>query len=221
MEKQKNLEAFAKLFNLFSENGYSLLMVGGTVRDYLLGLELFDMDVVTNATPEDMIKFLPTADYTFARFGSVKYKFNDVKFDITTLRKEAGYSDARHPNKIVFCDSLDEDVKRRDFTINGLYMDKNLKVYDFVGGQLDLNNKIIRMIGNPNKRIKEDPLRIIRALRFSIEFGFSIADDLQNSIEKNKKLLKKLNLEKIKEELHKSKDEKKLREYLNHLCKLW
>ena len=221
MEKQKNLEAFAKLFNLFSENGYSLLMVGGTVRDYLLGLELFDMDVVTNATPEDMIKFLPTADYTFARFGSVKYKFDDVKFDITTLRKEAGYSDARHPNKIVFCDSLDEDVKRRDFTINGLYMDKNLKVYDFVGGQLDLNNKIIRMIGNPNKRIKEDPLRIIRALRFSIEFGFSIADDLQNSIENNKKLLKKLNLEKVKEELHKSKDEKKLREYLNHLCKLW
>ena len=221
MKKQKNLKSFEKLFNLFSDNDYSLFMVGGTVRDYLLGLELFDMDVVTNATPEDMKKFLPTADYTFARFGSVKYKLDDVKFDITTLRKESGYIDARHPNKIIFCDSLEEDVKRRDFTINGLYMDNNLKVYDFVGGQLDLENKIIRMIGDPDKRIKEDPLRIIRALRFSIEFGFSIDEDLQKSIENNKELLKKLNPEKIKEELHKSKDEKKLREYLNHLCKLW
>ena len=221
MKKQKNLETFEKLFNLFFENGYSLFMVGGTVRDYLLGLELFDMDVVTNATPEDMKKFLPTADYTFARFGSVKYKLDDVKFDITTLRKEAGYIDARHPNKIIFCDSLEEDVRRRDFTINGLYMDNNFKVYDFVGGQLDLENKIIRMIGDPDKRIKEDPLRIIRALRFSIEFGFSIGEDLQKSIENNKELLKKLNPEKVKEELHKSKDEKKLREYLNHLCKLW
>ena len=221
MKKQKNLEIFNKLFNLFFENGHSLYMVGGTVRDYLLGLELFDMDVVTNATPEDMKKFLPTADYTFARFGSVKFKIDDVKFDITTLRKEAGYSDARHPNKIIFCDSLEEDVKRRDFTINGLYMDNNLKVYDFVGGQPDLENKIIRMIGDPDKRIKEDPLRIIRALRFSIEFGFSIDNDLQKSIKNNKELLKKLNPEKVKEEIRKSKDEKKLREYLNHLCKLW
>ena len=220
MRKQKNLEVFDKLFNLFSDNGFSLYMVGGTVRDYLLGLELFDMDVVSNATPEDMKKFLPTADYTFARFGSVKYKLDNVKFDITTLRKEMGYSDSRHPNKIEFCDSLEEDVKRRDFTINGLYMDNNLRIYDFVNGQLDLKNKIIKMIGDPKKRIKEDPLRILRALRFSLEFDFSIDENLENAIKNNIDLLKKLNQEKIKEEFHKSKDEKKLREYLNHLCNL-
>ena len=220
MRKQKNLEVFDILFNLFSDNGFSLYMVGGTVRDYLLGLELFDMDVVSNATPEDMKKFLPTADYTFARFGSVKYKLDDVKFDITTLRKETGYIDSRHPNKIEFCGSLEEDVKRRDFTINGLYMDNNLRVYDFVDGQLDLQNKVIKMIGDPKKRIKEDPLRILRALRFSLEFDFSIDENLENAIKNNIDLLKKLNQEKIKEEFHKSKDEKKLREYLNHLCNL-
>ena len=220
MNTQKNLAAFNKLFNLFFDNGFSLFLVGGTVRDYLLGLELFDMDVVTNATPKDMQKFLPTADYTFSRFGSVKLRLDDVKFDITTLRKEDGYSDARHPNKIIFCDSLEEDAKRRDFTINGLYMDNNLKVYDFVGGQEDLKNNVIKMIGNPDKRIKEDPLRIVRALRFSIEFGFSLDNDLLKSVENNKELLKKLNPEKIKEELRKSKDEKKLREYLNHFYNL-
>ena len=220
MKSEKKLNAFHKIFNLFFEKGYRLFMVGGTVRDYLLGIELFDMDVVTDATPEEMKTFIPEADYTFARFGSVKLKVDGVKFDITTLRKEAGYLDARHPNQIVFCNSLEEDVKRRDFTINALYMDDNLKIYDYVNGQKDLNDKIIRMIGDPDKRIKEDPLRILRALRFSIDFGFSLDSMLKKSIENNKDLINKLNPEKIKEELHKCKDEKKLREYLNHLCNL-
>lgn len=220
MKNEKKLELFKKIFNLFQKNGYSLYMVGGTVRDFLLGLELTDMDVVTDATPNQMKEFIPDADYTFAKFGSVKLRSENVKFDITTLRKESNYIDSRHPNKVVFCRSLEEDVRRRDFTINALYMDENLKVYDFVDGQTDLKNKVIRMIGNPNKRIIEDPLRIVRALRFAIEFGFSIDPSLQNSIYNNKDLLKKLNTAKIQEELKKSKDEKKLRETLNHLMNL-
>ena len=220
MREEKNLELFTKIFNLFHDNEYSLLMVGGTVRDYLLGLELFDMDVVSDATPNQMKEFLPDADYTFAKFGSVKLKIDDVKFDITTMRKESQYEDARHPNRVVFCRSIEEDVTRRDFTINGLYMDENNKIYDFVNGQIDLQNKIIRTIGKADKRIKEDPLRIIRALRFSVEFNFTIDVDLQNAIDNNKDLLKKLNPLKIEEELRKSKDEKKLRETLNHLINL-
>ena len=220
MREEKNLELFTKIFNLFHDNEYSLLMVGGTVRDYLLGLELFDMDVVSDATPNQMKEFLPDADYTFAKFGSVKLKIDDVKFDITTMRKESQYEDARHPNRVVFCRSIEEDVTRRDFTINGLYMDENKKIYDFVNGQIDLQNKIIRTIGKADKRIKEDPLRIIRALRFAIEFDFTVDVDLQNAIDNNKDLLKKLNPLKIEEELRKSKDEKKLRETLNHLINL-
>ena len=220
MREEKNLELFTKIFNLFHDNGYSLFMVGGTVRDYLLGLELFDMDVVSDATPNQMKEFLPDADYTFAKFGSVKLKVDDVKFDITTMRKESQYVDARHPNRVVFCRSIEEDVTRRDFTINGLYMDENKKIYDFVNGQTDLQNKIIRTIGKADKRIKEDPLRIVRALRFAAEFDFTIDVDLQNAIDNNKDLLKKLNPLKIEEELRKSKDEKKLRETLNHLINL-
>ena len=220
MKNEKKLELFKKIFNLFQKNGHSLYMVGGTVRDFLLGLELTDMDVVTDATPDQMKEFIPDADYTFAKFGSVKLRNENVKFDITTLRKESSYIDSRHPNKVVFCRSLEDDVRRRDFTINALYMDEDLKLYDFVDGQTDLKNKIIRMIGNPNKRIIEDPLRIVRALRFAIEFDFSIDPSLQNSINNNKDLLKKLNTAKIQEELKKSKDEKKLRETLNHLMNL-
>ena len=220
MRREKSLELFTKIFNLFHDNGYMLFMVGGTVRDYLLALELFDMDVVTDATPNQMKDFLPDADYTFAKFGSVKLKIDNMKFDITTMRKESQYEDARHPNRVVFCRSIEEDVKRRDFTINGLYMDKDLKIYDFVNGQVDLKNKIIKTIGKADKRIQEDPLRIVRALRFSIEFGFSIDEDLQNAINNNKDLLKKLNPAKVEEELKKSKDEKKLRETLNHLMNL-
>lgn len=220
MKNEKKLELFKKIFNLFQKNGHSLYMVGGTVRDFLLGLELTDMDVVTDATPDQMKEFIPDADYTFAKFGSVKLRNENVKFDITTLRKESSYIDSRHPNKVVFCRSLEDDVRRRDFTINALYMDEDLKVYDFVDGQTDLKNKIIRMIGNPNKRIIEDPLRIVRALRFAIEFDFSIDPSLQNSINNNKDLLRKLNTAKIQEELKKSKDEKKLRETLNHLMNL-
>lgn len=220
MRNEKNLELFTKIFNLFRDNGYTLFMVGGTVRDHLLGLELFDMDVVSDATPNQMKEFLTDADYTFARFGSVKLKIDDVKFDITTMRKESQYEDARHPNRVVFCRSIEEDVKRRDFTINGLYMDENKKIYDFVNGQNDLKNKIIKTIGVADKRIKEDPLRIVRALRFSIEFDFYIDEDLQKAINNNKDLLSKLNPAKIEEELRKSKDEKKLRETLNHLMNL-
>ena len=220
MRREKSLELFTKIFNLFHDNGYVLFMVGGTVRDYLLALELFDMDVVTDATPNQMKDFLHDADYTFAKFGSVKLKIDNMKFDITTMRKESQYEDARHPNRVIFCRSLEEDVKRRDFTINGLYMDKDLKIYDFVNGQIDLENKIIKTIGKADKRIQEDPLRIVRALRFSIEFGFSIDEDLQNAINNNKDLLKKLNPAKVEEELKKSKDEKKLRETLNHLMNL-
>ena len=220
MKNEKKLELFKKIFNLFQKNGHSLYMVGGTVRDFLLGLELTDMDVVTDATPDQMKEFIPDADYTFAKFGSVKLRNENVKFDITTLREESSYIDSRHPNKVVFCRSLEEDVRRRDFTINALYMDEGLKVYDFVDGQADLKNKVIRMIGDPNKRIIEDPLRIVRALRFAIEFDFSIDSSLQNSINNNKDLLKKLNTAKIQEELKKSKDEKKLRETLNHLMNL-
>ncbi len=203
---EKLLE-FLSLNKLFNDNGFSLYMVGGTVRDFLLGLPLDDMDVVTDATPEDIKKFLPDASFVFARFGSVSYKTEKkVKFDITTLREEKGYEDARHPDKIHFVKDLLIDVKRRDFTVNALYMNSKLEVLDYVNGQEDLNNRTLRMVGNPDLRIKEDPLRIIRALRFSIDYKLNIDSELDKAIRNNISLLDKLNIEKIHQDIRKIKN---------------
>ena len=214
---EDKLSVFHSLADLFKDHGFDLYLVGGTVRDYLLGRNLEDFDVVTNATPKDMHAFLPDASYIFEKFGSVKLKYNDIKFDITTLRKETSYQDLRHPSKIEFCDSLKEDVLRRDFTINALYMSKDGIIFDFVNGQEDLKNKKIKIIGDPDKRLKEDPLRIIRAFRFSITLSFFIDEPLMDSIIRNKDLVKNLNPEKINQDIKKCSDPEKLIENLKDL----
>jgi len=189
------------LATLFKNNGYSLYMVGGSARDYLLKRNTIDLDLASDATPNEMKKFLPNADYTYAKFGNVHYK----NIDITTLRKEDEYLDYRHPNKITFVKNINEDFIRRDFTINALYIDMSLHVYDFTNGLDDLKNKIIRFIGDPYKRIKEDPLRILRAYRFKKTLGFKIEEKSQKAIDELSYLLDKLNKDKIKMEEHKIK----------------
>lgn len=198
-----------KLESLFNKRGFSLYFVGGSVRDYLLTKEFFDVDLVTDATPEDMKTFLENADFTFSKFGFVKVRFEGEKFDITTLRVEEGYSDFRHPKNIRFTNKLEEDCKRRDFTINGLYMDTNLHIYDFVGGVEDINNKVIRMIGDPAIRFSEDPLRIIRAIRFSLTYKFDIVISVKNAIFEYIQLLESINPEKIKEDIKKIRNSTK------------
>lgn len=200
------LQTVKNLESLFNKRGFSLFFVGGSVRDFLLYKEFFDVDLVTNATPKDMKEFLTDADFTFEKFGFVKVKFEGERFDVTTLRIEEEYEDFRHPKAIRFTTKLEEDVLRRDFTINGLYMDTNLKVYDFVNGVNDLNNKVIKMIGDPLKRIKEDPLRIIRAIRFSLTYNFDIDSELKSAILQSVSLLESLNIEKIKQDIKKIKN---------------
>lgn len=200
-----NLIKYQNLSKLFKDNGYQLYLVGGTVRDYLLGLSLSDMDAVTDATPEQMKAFLSEADFTFAKFGSVKCHYSETKFDITTLREENGYVDSRHPENIKFVKDLSVDVKRRDFTINGLYLNDKFEVIDLVEGFADLNNRILRCIGDPEIRIKEDPLRIIRAIRFKIDLNLEFDESLRMVMKNNITLLDKINPEKIKQDLNKMK----------------
>ena len=200
-----NLIKYQNLSKLFKDNGYQLYLVGGTVRDYLLGLSLSDMDAVTDATPEQMKAFLSDADFTFAKFGSVKCHYSETKFDITTLREENGYVDSRHPENIKFVKDLSVDVKRRDFTINGLYLNDKFEVIDLVEGFADLNNRILRCIGDPEIRIKEDPLRIIRAIRFKIDLNLEFDESLRMVMKNNITLLDKINPEKIKQDLNKMK----------------
>lgn len=208
----ERINEFIELNKLFKEHGFNLYLVGGTVRDYLLGLPLDDMDVVTDALPEEIKEFLPSANFHFAKYGSVQYKTEKkVKFDITTLREESSYSDSRHPGEIKFVKELEVDAKRRDFTVNAMYMDIDLKPIDFYNGLQDLDNRVLRMIGDPDKRLKEDSLRIIRALRFAVDFDLSIEESLGESIKNNAHLLANLNIDKVKQDIRKLKgDETKL-----------
>lgn len=179
-------------------------IVGGAVRDYLLNKEINDIDFVTNALISDL-KLLFKGDYSFERLGFCKILINNKYYDISTLRKEIYSNNFRHPEKIIFVNSLKEDSLRRDFTINSLYMDDD-NIYDFHNGIEDLNNKIVRMIGNIDQRIKEDPLRILRAIRFKIQLNFIIEEELDNYIKTHLYLLKEISRYQINKELDKMKN---------------
>ena len=198
-------ELFKYLDKTFKENGFFIFEVGGSVRDEILGLEVFDFDFATDATPEEMMKFLPNAIDTFAKYGCIKYKGEHGRAEITTFRVEESYDDFRHPTQIRFVKSLNEDYLRRDFTINAIYKDVNGKIYDPANGVEDIKKRLIRFIGEPEKRIKEDPLRILRAKRFAAKLGFEIEPETAKAMEKLSYLLEKLNPDKIKEEERKSK----------------
>ena len=215
------IDAYKDLAAIFASHGFSLYLVGGTVRDYLLDISLTDLDAVSEATPDKIKEMFPLADYTFERFGSVKLHYQGYKFDITTLREEKGYKDYRHPGSIVFVDSLKKDVKRRDFTINALYMDKDLKVIDYVDGVKDLKEKRIAMIGDSKTRIQEDPLRIIRAMRFMTNLDFKLDNVLYISIKNNKELLKNITPAKIEMEIKKANNPEKLLKSLKDLDIMW
>ena len=198
-------ELFKFLDKLFKENGFFIFEVGGSVRDEILGLEVFDFDFATDATPEEMMKFLPDANDTFAKYGCIKYKGEHGRAEITTFRIEENYDDFRHPTSIKFVKTLNEDYLRRDFTINAIYKDIDGKTYDPSNGVSDMKSKLIRFIGDPEKRIKEDPLRILRAKRFASKLGFEIEPETKKAMEKLAYLVEKLNPDKIKEEERKNK----------------
>ncbi len=191
---------FDYLKDIFNKNGFRLYMIGGTSRDYLLNLKIDDYDFVTDAKPHEIQLFL-NVDLTFEKFGTVKYHFDNKKIDITTLREEGDYGDLRHPSYVRFIKDINIDYKRRDFTINAIYIDENYDIIDPTGfGILDLKNKILRIIGNPDVRFKEDPLRILRGYRFAEEYNLEIEESTKNSMIKNKDLIDLLNKDKINEE---------------------
>ena len=192
---------FEDVKKIFNKNGFRLFMIGGTSRDYLLNKSIKDYDFVTDATPNEMKNFIDFDD-TFAKYGTVRYFYNSIKIDITTLRKESCYLDNRHPSKIEFVKEISEDYLRRDFTINSIYIDENYHVIDPSNCGVNdlLNNKVIRFIGDPETRIKEDPIRILRAKRFALEYDLKIPGDINRIFEENSILLKTLNENKVLEE---------------------
>ncbi len=210
-----DISLFFELAKIFNDNNYTLYLVGGSVRDYLLYKHFDDMDVVTS-TPLKELENILTFKSIFSHCGSGKIIFHNQEIDITNLRCESNYDDFRHPKEIKYVESPKDEYQRRDITINALYMDKDGKILDFVNGQKDLENKIIRCVGNAEERFKEDPLRILRVLRFAFNLSFEIEENTRLSIFSCKHLLKKINYLKICEELRKFKNkEDAVRDYLS------
>ena len=210
------LELIKELNAKFKLIGCNIYAVGGTVRDFLLHKNLTDFDFATDASPSETKSILERYDDTFSQYGVIIYRYENKKLEITSFRKENLYLDSRHPQKIEFVKDMQIDYKRRDFTINALYMDDTGKIYDFCDGLNDLHNKIICVIGDIDTRMKEDPLRILRALRFMMTLDFTLDKNLEKYIYEHTYLLNKLNVDKVKQEIRKMKkiDEEKTKAIL-------
>jgi poly(A) polymerase len=185
-------------------NGYQALLVGGCVRDLLLGREPADYDVTTDATPEQVMALFPESISVGAQFGVILMPRDGMKVEVATFRSDVGYSDGRHPDRVVYSKTPQEDVQRRDFTINGLLMRHDTgEVLDFVGGQDDLHAEIIRAIGAPDRRFTEDKLRMMRAVRFAARFGFEIEPETFRAIRRHVGEIHQVSPERLREELTK------------------
>ena len=192
--------AFDFLNSRLKAMGRQAYCVGGSVRDYLLGESFVDLDFALPLTPDEVTRVFPESDARFARFGSFRIAVDGKHIDLTCFRKEGDYKDHRHPGRLEFGVSMEVDSLRRDFTINALYLDQAGNVYDFHQGVRDLSLGLIRFIGDTEKRIKEDPLRIERAYRFKQKLGFEFDAKTEQEIEALRGLLANINPDKLKME---------------------
>ncbi len=187
------------VIEILNANGYSAYVVGGACRDMIMGKSAHDWDVTTSALPEQTAAAF--ADYrvieTGIKHGTVTVIVDSVSIEITTYRIESGYSDNRHPDSVSFTDRVEDDLSRRDFTVNAIAYSPLVGTVDPFGGRNDIERKLIRCVGDPDKRFGEDALRIIRALRFSSVLGFDIDEETEESIRRNYKLLSNISVERI------------------------
>lgn len=191
-----NLNKAIDILKKIESFGYEAYLIGGAVRDYLLGVSTNDYDIATNM-PIELLSERFNIINNGTDYASVTIENGEDSFEITHFRRDVEYKDHRHP-VIELVDTLKEDVERRDFTINAMALDSNMKIYDFYNGQDDLKNKIIRCIGEPNNRFNEDALRILRGLHFSAKLDFSIEKNTLDAMNNNKHLLKYLSDERMK-----------------------
>lgn len=189
-----------KVLNLIEKNGFEAYLVGGYVRDTILKRNTYDIDVCTNALPKNVKKIFNGGEVT--KYGNFFMKIKKYDFEITTYRKEYNYLN-RKPRKIDYINNLIEDIERRDFTINAICMNVKGDIIDLVNGVSDINNKIIKTIGDPYVKLDEDPLRILRAIRFATILNFKIDDELSKAINEKKLKIKSLSTYRIKAEFDK------------------
>ncbi|HVB57222.1 MAG TPA: CCA tRNA nucleotidyltransferase [Candidatus Acidoferrales bacterium] len=201
-----------RICRVLKKSGHQAYFVGGCVRDILLGREPMDYDVSTDATPDEVQELFPHSLTVGAQFGVMivmddpagKNADGEAQVEVATFRSDAGYSDGRHPDHVVYSGSPQEDVRRRDFTINALLLDSETnEVLDFVGGRDDLRAGIVRAIGRPEERFREDKLRMIRAVRFAARFQYTIETTTFSAIGELASEVRQVSAERTRDELTK------------------
>lgn len=192
-----------EILKIFFEHGYIAYIVGGYPRDSLLGIKTKDIDICTNAKPKEIMEIFKTEAIDNIKYGSLRVIYKNAYFDVTTFRKDIKYENNRKPVKIKYINDLKKDLLRRDFTINTICIDKDGNYIDLLKAKEDIDKRIIRTVGNPRYRIKEDSLRILRAIRFACILDFTIDSKTKNYIMKYGYLLKNLSNSRKREELDK------------------
>ncbi|OJF90974.1 CCA tRNA nucleotidyltransferase [Alkalibacterium sp. 20] len=182
------------------EAGFEAYYVGGSVRDALLGKDVNDVDIATSAFPEEIKKLFKKTVDVGIEHGTVMVLMNDESYEVTTFRTESTYQDFRRPDSVTFVRSLEEDLKRRDLTINAFAMDQTGDIQDFFGGERDLDEQVIRAVGKAEERFNEDALRMMRAVRFASQLGFHLEADTFYAIVVNAHLLENIAIERIRVE---------------------
>jgi len=202
--KEKIPEEVKKIYIDLEENGFEVFLVGGCVRNLLMNIPVKDWDLTTSAKPEEITKLFPDSFYN-NDFGTVGIPFNkDSVVEITTYRTEMGFSNKRHPDKISWGKTIEEDLSRRDFTMNAIALkinNDNLEFLDPYNGQEDIKKRIIRCVGNPKERFKEDALRLMRGVRLASQLGFDIEEATGKELKADSALIKEISNERIRDEL--------------------
>ena len=204
-----------KILNKLEKNGFEAYVVGGYVRDYLLNITSYDVDICTNALPKDIIKVFKIKKGV-SNYGSIGFKIGKYNYDITTYREDGEYNNHK-PKSIKYVDNLLIDLKRRDFRINSICMNSEGKIFDYLNGKEDIHNKLVKTIGSTNVRLYEDPVRILRAIRFAIILDFNLDEEILNFIKNNKDLLKSISYTRKKQEIEKILTSKNAVKGLNYL----
>lgn len=212
----EHVENAKKVIRILKKNGYEAYMVGGCVRDKLLKMPISDIDITTNAKPTDVMKIFKTIP-TGLKYGTVTVQHNESKFEVTTYRMDENYTDFRHPDKVIYSTNVLDDVHRRDFTMNALLLDEHGNITDHVNGIKDIKSGIIRAIGDPKERFKEDALRMLRAFYFQSKLGFDIDSMTMDAIKEVGQNIEHVSKERVLDEIMKMLKGKHLKKALNSM----
>ncbi len=193
------------IINTLQENGYEAYIVGGAVRDSLLERKVNDWDITTSANPQEVVNIFENLGYkiipTGLKHGTVTILISSIGYEVTTFRVDGEYEDNRHPKEVKFTSNLREDLKRRDLTINAMAYNDKIGLVDYFHGLEDLNNKIIRCVGNSKDRFNEDSLRMLRCIRFASQLNFHMEESIKLNIRELSRNIANVSMERIRDEL--------------------